>query len=60
MYSAETGASHLAGQLDPVAYNIVRTETQRMMDERTGSKINSGPRQPVTEKKQTDGQAFYF
>jgi len=35
VYSAETGASHLAGQLDPVAYNIVRTETQRMMDERT-------------------------
>ncbi|CAG5106694.1 Oidioi.mRNA.OKI2018_I69.chr1.g2959.t1.cds [Oikopleura dioica] len=35
VYSPETGASHLAGQLDPVAYNIVRTETQRMMDERT-------------------------
>ena len=59
MYSAETGASHLAGQLDPVAYNIVRTETQRMMDERTGSKINSGPRQLVSEIKQTDEQAFY-
>jgi len=40
VYSADTGASHLAGQLDPVAYNIVRTETQRMMDERTGSKIH--------------------
>ena len=38
VYSEETGASHLAGQLDPVAYNIVRTETQRMMDERTGCK----------------------
>merc|ERR1711953_81169 len=35
VYSPETGASHLAGQLDPVAYNIVRTETQRMMDQRT-------------------------
>ena len=60
MYSAETGASHLAGQLDPVAYNIVRTETQRMMDERTGAKNTSGPRQPTSEKKRTDSQAFYF
>ena len=42
VYSANTGVSHLAGQLDPVAYNIVRTETQRMMDERTGSKIYFG------------------